>query len=124
MQRISEAEKQLMDYIWSVGHPVTTAEIVQNLPMEKVWKQNTVVTFLARLIEKGILKATRIGKANYYEPCVTDKEYRNFETRQFVKDVHKGSLFGFISALCDSGDLTKEDIENLMKYFKEQVDKC
>lgn len=120
IQRMSDAEKQIMNYIWKTGRPVTTAEIMQNLPEEKAWKQNTVITFLARLMEKEILKATRISKANYYEPCLTEQEYRNFETKQFIKDVHKGSVLGFISALCDNGDLTKEDIENLMKYLKER----
>lgn len=119
LQRISEAEKQIMEYIWAAGRPVTTSEIMRHLPEDKAWKQNTVVTFLSRLMEKGILKATRIGKANHYEPCVTEQEYRNFETEQFIKDVHKGSVLGFITALCDNGDLTKEDIENLMKRLKE-----
>lgn len=118
-QRMSEAEKQIMELIWASKKPVTTSEIMQNLPKDVEWKQNTVVTFLARLIEKGLLKATRISKANYYEPCITEQEYRNYETRQFVKDVHRGSIFGFISALCDNGDLTNEDIEALMKRLKE-----
>jgi predicted transcriptional regulator len=118
-QRMSDAEKQIMELIWVSKKPVTTSEIMQNLPKDVEWKQNTVVTFLARLIEKGLLKATRISKANYYEPCITEQEYRNYETRQFVKDVHRGSIFGFISALCDNGDLTNEDIEALMKRLKE-----
>ncbi len=119
MQPMSDAEKLIMEFIWAAGHPITTAEIIENLPKEKSWKQNTVITFLARLIEKGIIKATRIGKANHYEPCVTEQQYLNFETKQFIKDVHKGSVFGFITALCDNGDLTREDIEALMKRLKE-----
>ncbi|KFD40487.1 CopY family transcriptional regulator [Peptococcaceae bacterium SCADC1_2_3] len=118
LQRISDAEKQIMEFIWAAGRPVTTSEIIKHLPTEKSWKQNTVVTFLARLMKKGVIKATRIGKANHYESCVTEQEYRNFETKQFIKDVHKGSVYGFITALCDNGDLTKEDIESLMKRLK------
>lgn len=119
MQRMSDAEKKIMEFIWEAGRPVTTSEIIRNLPKGAAWKQNTVVTFLVRLIEKRILKATRIGKANHYEPCISEQEYRNFETKQFIKDVHKGSIFGFINALCDSGELTKDDIESLMKRLKE-----
>jgi len=118
IQRMSDAEKKIMQFIWSAGRPVTTREIIAHLPVDNTWKQNTVITFLARLMEKGILKATRISKANHYEPCITEQEYRNYETKQFINDVHKGSVFGFISALCDNGDLTKEDIENLMKRLK------
>ena len=118
-QRISNSEMLIMEYIWKIGRPVTTAEIMQNLPAGIEWSQKTVITFLSRLIEKGILQSTRIGRAFHYEACITEQEYRNYETKQFINDVHKGSIFGFISALCDSGDLTREDIEALMKRMKE-----
>jgi len=118
IQRMSEAEKQIMEIIWQAGRPVTTAEILQRLPEGNTWKQNTVITFLARLMEKGIIKATRVGKANHYEPCLTEQEYLKFETRQFIKEVHKGSVLGLINTLCDSGDLTKEDIEKLRKRLE------
>lgn len=110
---------QIMELIWGMEKSVTTADIMQHLPIEVKWKQSTVVTFLTRLIEKGILKATRIGKANYYEPCITEQEYKDYATRQFIEDIHKGSMFGFISTLFNNGDLTKEDIESLKKYLKE-----
>lgn len=115
--KMTEAEKEIMSILWGVGRPITTNEIIQNLPKDKA--QTTVITFLARLIEKGIVKAKRISKANYYEPCITEQEYRNFETKQFIKDVHKGSIFGFLNTLCDNGDLTKKDIEELMKKLEE-----
>jgi BlaI family penicillinase repressor len=118
-QRISKSERQIMEYIWKAGRPVTTAELMQNLPEGTDWSQNTVVTFLGRLVEKDVLKASRIGRAFHYEACITEQEYRNYETKQFVKDVHKGSVFGFISALFDNGDLTREDIEELMRRLKE-----
>jgi predicted transcriptional regulator len=76
------------------------------------------VFILSRLLER-VSQATRTGKVNHYEPCVTEQEYRNFETRQFIEDVHKGSVYGFITALCDNGDLTREDIEKLMQRLKE-----
>lgn len=120
IQRISDSEKQIMEFIWAAGQPVTTRELIKNLPKDKTWKQSTVITFLSRLMEKGIIKAIRISKANYYEPCITEQEYRNFETKQFIKDVHKGSIFGLINALCDNGDLTKEDIEELMEGLKDR----
>ncbi|WP_421617047.1 BlaI/MecI/CopY family transcriptional regulator [Brevibacillus sp. TJ4] len=118
-QRMSEAEKQIMDIIWASDRPVTTAQIIARLPEDKAWKQNTVITFLARLMEKGLVSATRVGKANHYQPRMSEQEYRYCETRQFIQDVHNGSVTGLISALCESGDLTKEDIEALMKRLKE-----
>ncbi|TEB17116.1 Penicillinase repressor [Pelotomaculum sp. FP] len=87
IKQMSDAEKQIMEFIWAVGHPVTTREIISNLPEDNNWKQSTVITFLALLKGKGILKATRISKANYYEPRITEQKNRNFETKQFIEDV-------------------------------------
>jgi len=118
--RISEAEKEIMDIIWQASRPVTTSQIMERLPQGKEWKTNTVITFLSRLTEKGFVQATRIGKANHYEPRVTEREFRNAETRQFIRDIHRGSVLGLISALCDNGDLTREDIEKLMKRLEQR----
>jgi BlaI family penicillinase repressor len=118
IQRLSDTEKKIMDLIWNTGRPVTTREIMDNLIDAKNWKHNTTITFLSRMIEKGFLSATRIGKAHHYEACITEKEYLDFETKQFIKEVHKGSILGFVAALCDNGDLTKEEIENLMKRLE------
>lgn len=119
IRKMSDAEKQIMALIWAADGPITTREILANLPEDKNWKQSTVITFLARLMEKGILKATRISKANYYEPCFTEQEYLNFEVKLFIEDIHKGSILWFINTLCDNGDLTVKDIECLRKRLKE-----
>ncbi|MBD2871886.1 BlaI/MecI/CopY family transcriptional regulator [Paenibacillus arenilitoris] len=118
MAKISEAEREIMEIIWKHAHPMTTADILQVLPEGK-WKQSTVITFLARLMEKGVVKATRIGKANQYQACMTESAYRAMETKQFIQDVHRGSVSGLISALCDTGELNKEDIEELIKRLRE-----
>ena len=118
IQKMTEAEKEIMDILWAAGRSLTTNEILKKLPTSKA--QTTVITFLARLIEKGIVKATRISKANYYEPRVTKQEYLNFETRQFIADIHKGSVLGLINTLCDSGDLTKADNAEIMKRLHKE----
>ncbi|GAK13672.1 BlaI/MecI/CopY family transcriptional regulator [Geomicrobium sp. JCM 19039] len=119
MQKMSQSEKQIMEIIWRNEGALTTAEILQRLPDGKDWKQNTVITFLARLIEKDLVKANRMGRANHYDACLTEEEYRALETKQFISDVHKGSVSGFLQTLTDSGDLTKKDIEDLMKKLRE-----
>lgn len=120
MKRMSESEKRIMELIWSFQNSITTKEILSQLPEDLNWKQNTVITFLSRLMEKGILKAERIGKAYYYEPLVTEQEYRSFETNEFIREVHQGSVLGFVSTLCDSGSLTESDIDELMALLKKE----
>ncbi|MFJ3387854.1 MULTISPECIES: BlaI/MecI/CopY family transcriptional regulator [unclassified Lysinibacillus] len=118
-QRLSTMEKKIMDFIWEKNSSVTTREIMESISEAKNWKHNTTITFLSRLIKKGFLTATRVGKAHHYEACFTAKEYLDFETKQFINEVHKGSILGFVSTLCDNGDLTREEIEHLMKRLEE-----
>ena len=118
IQKMSEAEKKIMEIVWLTGRPITTREIMDILPEDIEWKQKTVITFLARLMEKGILKATRISKANYYEACMSEQEYTDFETKKFIENVHKGSIFSFISSLCNSGELSSKDIEDIKNLLK------
>lgn len=118
-RRMSDAEKQIMDILWGYERAVPTSEILASLPEGKNWKQNTVITLLARLQKKQIVTATRIGKAYHYMPLITEQEYRSRLTHRFIEDVHKGSVSGFLNTLVDSGDLSKEDIEGLMQQFKE-----
>lgn len=118
IKKMSDAERHIMEIIWSNGRPTTTREILEKLPEDIEWKQSTVVTFLARLIEKGILKATRISKANHYEPCMSEQEYLDFEMKKFIKSIRKETVLDFIKSLCKSGDLTLQDIESIENDLK------
>ena len=92
---------------------------MDNLPEAGNWKHNTTITFLSRLIDKGFLCATRIGRAHHYEAMITEKEYLHYETKHFVQKIHKGSIYGFIASMCDNGEITKAEIERLMKRLEE-----
>jgi predicted transcriptional regulator len=81
---------------------------------------NTVLTFLARLIEKGILTSVRHGRSNEYIPLITESEYKQFETRTFLNSVHDGSVKSFITALYEGNDLTAEEISELKQWFSQK----
>ena len=117
IQKMSESEMEVMQVIWAAGGSITSAELLHELNKEKDWKPTTVFTFLARLVEKGILTAVKHGKANQYISFVSEDEYRQYETRSFLNSVHKGSVKSFITALYEGDDISKEEIEELKKWF-------
>ena len=53
--KISDSEMKIMNLIWDAGAPVTTAWITQRLGDGIEWKATTILTFLARLEEKGCI---------------------------------------------------------------------
>jgi predicted transcriptional regulator len=119
LMKISDAEMEIMKIIWEENKQITTADILEKLPKENSWKTTTVMTLVARLIEKGILDVTKIGKLNHYSPKVTEEEYKAVQTDVFLEDMHNGSVKSFIATLYNSRKISKQDISDLKKWIKE-----
>ena len=76
MQQISDSELELMRIIWANGGTILYAQLMETLVERGMdWKKNTVLTFLSRLVEKGLLKTSKIGRRNEYTARVTEEEY-------------------------------------------------
>ena len=79
--KISPAEWEVLNVVWDRA-PVTAPEVYQSLANEQDWHSKTVNTFLTRLVEKGILRARREGKANVYSPPTRQWYFdTNFKTK-------------------------------------------
>jgi predicted transcriptional regulator len=123
LQRMSDAEREVMQLIWAAGSTMTSTRLLEELKASgSEWKTSTVLTFLARLVEKGILTAVKNGRSNDYMPRVSESEYRRFETQMFLEHVHDGSVKSLIAALYESGDMTVQEIEELKSWFAEKSD--
>lgn len=118
--RISESELEIMRVIWNMDHKVTAQEIMQEMAY-KEWKITTVLTFLTRLCDKGILDfEKRKGRTNYYFPLMTKADYQSMATANFVDQIHGGSVESLFAALCKGKNLKKADIDELTKWMEEQ----
>ena len=120
LTKISEAEKEIMSIIWATGGPITSNEILDSLPTERELKITTVLTFLTRLAEKGLVSFTKKGRQNVYAPLVTAEEYKRFESMSFLRANHGGSLKNFVAALCDDGEISSAEIEELKRWLVER----
>lgn len=119
LTKISDAEKEVMQIIWAAGSPVTSNDILEKLSEEKELKITTVLTFLSRLTEKGLLSTTKKGKKNYYSPRVSEVDYKKYESKSFLDTIHGGSIKSFIASLCDD-EISPEEIEELKKWLAQR----
>ena len=87
--RISEAEWAVASVLWAAG-PLTAVEVMQQLPTGHGWAQKTVNTFFTRLVEKGVLRVQRVGKANRYSARVSRDVCVKEESRSFMDRVFGG----------------------------------
>ncbi|WP_334073918.1 MULTISPECIES: BlaI/MecI/CopY family transcriptional regulator [Paenibacillus] len=120
VQKMSDAETDVMRVVWAADGPVTSQAVLAELNKRKDWKPTTVLTFLTRLAEKGLLRVEKQKKVNFYTPVVTEEEYKHLETRAFLETVHEGSVKNLLAALYDADDISPEEIKELKKWFSER----
>lgn len=119
--RLSDAEYDLMELIWRLEPPVTTAMLYEQIRRAELtaWKPQTVLTFLHRMEKKHFLLSEKCGRERYYTPKVTREEYIQSETENFLKRYHGNSVASFVDSL-QVADMTGEDLDELERWLKEQ----
>jgi len=117
VKRLPDTEFELMKIIWQHKPPITTQEIIHELSDENKWKPQTVLTMLVRLIEKGFLASARVGKERNYTPIVSEQEYMDIETGEFISRYRGNSVGSLVKTMYDGKSLSDEDMKELKKWF-------
>lgn len=116
--QVSDAELDIMKIIWANGGPTLFAHIMDELAVKgKTWQKNTVIMLLSRLMDKGYLKAKKIGRRNEYTPLVSEMEYQMAQTKNLLDKVYEGSTKGLVSTLIQSDLLSDDEYEELKKLL-------
>jgi predicted transcriptional regulator len=116
---LPDAEFELMKTVWCCAPPATTLEIIKRLSPDLDWKPQTVLTLLARLIEKGFLSSERVGRERNYTPIISEQEYMQTETENFILRYRGNSLGSLLKTMYDGKNLSSEGIDELKKWIKE-----
>lgn len=118
--RISSAEWQVLEPLWDRS-PATAADIYAALGANPGWHLKTVNTFLARLVEKGVLAVRREGKSNVYAPLYTREQCVRHESETFLQRVFHGAAGPMLAHFCERADLTDADIARLRAILDERT---
>lgn len=119
MQQISESELVLMKIIWKNRGTALYSYIMEELEKDSnVWKKNTVLTLLSRLVEKNYLKTDKIGRRNEYRAVVGEQEYRTNQTRNFLDKIYEGNARGLVSTLLQQEILSEEELKEIEAFWE------
>lgn len=116
-QRISEAEWQVMEVLWSHG-PCATAQVLGHLPGGK-WSRNTVHTFLTRLEGKGAVTSEMGEHGRIFTAVISRESCRREENRSFLQRVYHGSVGAMMKNFLQEEQLSREEIDQLRKLLDE-----
>ena len=116
--QVTEAEWKIMECLWDHA-PQTMGEITATLDSATGWTRQTVITLLKRMTEKGAVSMDDSGRAKKYTPLITREEASAEETHKLLDHVFKGKASLLVNQLVDSGNLTEEDLQEILKAMHE-----
>ena len=118
IESISDAELEIMEYLWNHVSGPTLKEIWQYFEPTKGWKKQAVRSFLIRLHEKQFLNIYIDPKTNKYVYLAskTKLDYQNLLSKSFLKKYFNNSVYDFLLAFSKDDGLS-EDAVNRLKEF-------
>ena len=115
----TDAEWKILEVLWE-EHPRTMPEITKLLESETGWTRHTVITLLKRMAEKGTVLVDESGTIKRYSPAVTRQEASAQQTGKLLGRVFGGKASLLVHHLVDTGELTANDVEELLAELKKK----
>lgn len=123
IQQVSDSELELMKIVWANGDSALYAQIMEELAGSgRTWQKNTIITLLSRLVEKGLLKTSKIGRRNEYTAVVSESDYQAAQTQTLLDKLYKGNAKGLVSTLIQREMLSATDYEELWQFWEKERD--
>lgn len=114
--KISDSELEVMRILWREGRPLSFAEIRTELEGRTKWNKSTIQTLVVRLRDKGAISA-KTKHVTLYSPNITEREYVLAEEKTFLDKLFYGNAKNLVASLCQSGQLSESDIDELKQFF-------
>lgn len=75
VRQLGQLEAVVMQRLWSVDHPVSVREVLEDLQRERGIAYTTVMTVLDNLHGKGLVRREKQGRAYLYAPTLSREEH-------------------------------------------------
>ena len=116
MEKLTIQEEQAMVIIWQLGH-CSVKEVLARYPEPRP-PYTTLASVFKNLEGKGYVKGTHEGKTYYYDPVVTQSEYKRSRMAGFVKDYFSGSFKEMVTFFARDQRLSPEDLQDIIKEIE------
>lgn len=118
LDQLGKLESEVMERIWARGE-ISVRDLHEDLSARLAY--TTVMTTLDRLFKKGLLQRRKVGKAYFYVPTFTEKEYHERVAQHLFGIVlHEGAnnqavLSSFVDVVSQTDKEMLDRLEQLVK---------
>ena len=113
---LSPAQLEVMEVVWTRGE-VGVADVWKTLAERRPLARNTVQTTLARLHEKGWLKARPEGNAHLYSAARPRASVLSRMVNRLVDTAFQGSASGLMAAVVGGRRLSRDEVEEIRRII-------
>lgn len=119
-EELSQCELMIMKLIWNHEEELVLHQIVAlvNQTYGRDWNQNTVSTFLSRLVKKGFIVGYKKSRFYFYHIIVTENEYKARLIDNQIALWNNGSVSEYVCGILQSMKLTQEDFQKIDSALK------
>ena len=117
--QVTEAEWKIMECLWDHA-PQTMGEITATLEPTTGWTRQTVITLLKRRTEKGAVSMDDTARAKKDVTRITREEAATDDTHKVLNHVFKGKASLLVNHLVDSGDLSEDDLREILNIMHKE----
>ncbi len=120
IKKLPNIEFEVMKVVWAHEPPITTNIVMEHLGYARNWRKESAISFLLRLVNRGFLRTEKNSKERTFYPLVEKEDYLKFETDNFVKQFHDGSIMSLLSTRYSDGALSDKDIDELLSWAEDR----
>ncbi|MCM1047881.1 MAG: BlaI/MecI/CopY family transcriptional regulator [Clostridiales bacterium] len=117
MKKLSDSEFEIIKVLWSRDTPMTSNEILDRLKDRFDWKLAGLMTFLARMVDKGYVYCDRSTRTNYYSAVISQEQYRVQESESFLEKLYDNSATKMIAQLYKGKKMSQNELAELRNYL-------
>lgn len=118
----TDAEWKILEVLWKSA-PRTMSEITKILEPTTGWTRHTVITLLKRMNDKGSVKVDESGPVKTYSPAITREKAAASQTKKLLSNVFSNNPSLLINNLVDSGEMTLQEIHDLLDLLQQGKEK-
>jgi BlaI family penicillinase repressor len=114
--KLGKIQLFILQYLWSVGE-AGAREISDRVAAEHNLSRSTVQTLLKKLEAKGAVTHIERDRLFIYTPLVQQNEVEEYNTRDFLNGMFRGSAAGLVSHMLEHESFTEEELNRIRQLI-------
>ena len=115
MNALTKAEWAVMSALWKKPNQ-TISGIIEAMDADMGWKYNTYATYIKRMVEKGLVNYTQLGRDKFYFAAVDKSECIVAESRSVLDKIDGRAAKEFVMCMIRDGfdERGREELKALL----------